>query len=307
MASQLASLLAVAVLALVWLEQSARARRRFGAHTVRHAPDRIRLRGWRAALASAYCSFIVLGAFAVPLVQLLVWAVQHAAVDLDARYWEFVWHSLLLASLSAITVIVGAVGLAYAARHAAGTLWNGRLVQALVRLSNLGYALPGMVLSVGLFVSVAWLDDQLVRLLQWQGVDAAPVLRGTVLVMVLALTARFMAVGFNPVGAAMQGITPNQELAARSLGLGAWQSLRALHLPLLRPGLLSAALLVFVEVMKEMPITLLTRPFGWDTLAVRIFEMTSEGMWERAALPSLCVVLAGLLPILLLAEKSEQH
>jgi iron(III) transport system permease protein len=104
----------------------------------------------------------------------------------------------------------------------------------------------------------------------------------------------------------MQRITPNQERAARSLGLGAWQSLRRLHVPLLRPGLLSAALLVFVEVMKEMPITLMTRPFGWDTLAVRIYEMTSEGMWERAALPSVCVVLAGLLPIFLLVRKSEQ-
>jgi iron(III) transport system permease protein len=134
-----------------------------------------------------------------------------------------------------------------------------------------------------------------------------PVLKGALAAMVTALAVRFMAVGFNPIQAAMQRITPNQERAARSLGLGAWQSLQRLHVPLLRPGLLSAALLVFVEVMKEMPITLMTRPFGWDTLAVRIYEMTSEGMWERAALPSVCVVLAGLLPVFLLVRKSEQE
>ena len=154
---------------------------------------------------------------------------------------------------------------------------------------------------------VAWLDDQLLALTQSLGLAPLPLLKGALAVMVVALAVRFMAVGFNPIQAAMQRITPNQERAARSLGLGAWQSLRRLHLPLLRPGLLSAALLVFVEVMKEMPITLMTRPFGWDTLAVRIYEMTSEGMWERAALPSVCVVLAGLLPIFLLVRTGEQQ
>ena len=306
-ASQLASLLALVVLALVWLEQSARSRRRFGATARSHAQDRIALKGWRAMVASSYCSLVVLAAFGVPMAQLFWWVLQVVATDLDARYWEFVWHSVLLSALSAGVVLAGAIGLAYASRHAPTSGWSGRLVNALVRVSNLGYAVPGMVLSVGLFVSVAWLDEQIASLLHAIGSTSQVVLRGSLLVMVLALTARFMAVGFNPVSTAMQRITPNQELAARSLGLGAWGALRALHLPLLRPGLLSAALLVFVEVMKEMPITLLTRPFGWDTLAVRIFEMTSEGMWERAAFPSVCIVLVGLLPIILLIEHAEKH
>ena len=90
------------------------------------------------------------------------------------------------------------------------------------------------------------------------------------------------------------------------MGLGRWQMLRRLHIPMLKSGWLSASLLVFVEVMKEMPITLMTRPFGWDTLAVRVFEMSSEGMWDRAALPSLCIVVAGLLPVILLVKESEQ-
>jgi iron(III) transport system permease protein len=182
----------------------------------------------------------------------------------------------------------------------------GRLTQGWVRLSTLGYALPGMLLSVGLFVPVAWLDLQLMPLWQSLGVIPAPVIKGTLAVMLLALAARFMAVGFEPMQAAMQRITPHQEQAARSLGLNRWQTLRRLHLPMLRSGWLGASLLVFVEVMKEMPITLMTRPFGWDTLAVRVFEMSSEGMWERAALPSLCIVAAGILPVILLVRETEK-
>ena len=123
--------------------------------------------------------------------------------------------------------------------------------------------------------------------------------------MLLALAARFLAVAFQPIDAAMQRITPNQNNAARALGLSPRQTLFRLQLPMVRGGLLTAILIVFVDVMKEMPITLMTRPFGWDTLAVRVFEMTSEGMWERAALPSLAIVLTGLLPVILLVKKSE--
>jgi len=304
-ASQLASLLALGVLALVWLEQSARARRQFAPSAKGQSRTRIALTGAAAWSATGACVLVFTAAFVAPVLQLLYWVVQAAAADLDARYWQFVLHSLMLSGLTALVVLAAALSLAYAARAAEGQRGQ-RAVAALVRMANLGYALPGMVLSVGLFVPVAWLDARLLAWTQSLGLAPLPVLKGALAVMVIALAVRFMAVGFNPIQAAMQRITPNQERAARSLGLGAWQSLRRLHVPLLRPGLLSAALLVFVEVMKEMPITLMTRPFGWDTLAVRIYEMTSEGMWERAALPSVCVVLAGLLPIFLLVRKSEQ-
>jgi iron(III) transport system permease protein len=123
--------------------------------------------------------------------------------------------------------------------------------------------------------------------------------------MLAALSARFLAVAFQPIDAAMQRITRHQGNAARSLGLSPKKVLMHLQLPMVRGGLLTAALIVFVDVMKEMPITLMTRPFGWDTLAVRVFEMTSEGMWDRAALPSLAIVLAGLVPVILLIKKSE--
>jgi iron(III) transport system permease protein len=303
-ASQLASLLAMTVLLLVWLEQRARGQRRYTAtgSTARASQqERIALSGIAAAMAFFWCALVLLLAFIVPVTQLLLWTVEVAATDWDTRYWGFIGHSLLLASLASVLVVAAGLWIAYAQRQ-----HPGRLTQWWVRLSTLGYALPGMLLSVGLFVPIAWLDLQLLPLWQTIGVVPAPVIKGTLAVMLLALSARFMAVGFEPMQAAMQRITPNQEQAARSLGLNRWQTLRRLHLPMLRSGWLGASLLVFVEVMKEMPITLMTRPFGWDTLAVRVFEMSSEGMWERAALPSLCIVAAGLLPVIFLVRETEK-
>jgi iron(III) transport system permease protein len=132
--------------------------------------------------------------------------------------------------------------------------------------------------------------------------------RNPVLLLVailLAYVARFLAVGFGPVEAGMARIGRSLDDAARVLGAGSRRRLLRIHLPLLAPSLFTAAALVLVDVMKEMPITLMTRPFGWDTLAVRIFELTSEGQWEAAALPSLALVATGLLPLSLLNRQAE--
>jgi len=176
-----------------------------------------------------------------------------------------------------------------------------------VRLAVLGYAMPGVVLAVGVFVPIAWLDERLIALLAPLGIETLAILKGSLAGMLLALAARFMAVAYNATDAAMQRITRSQEEACASLGLGPWQTLRRLHLPLLRTGLLSAFLMVVVDVMKEMPITLMMRQFGWDTLAVRVFQLTSESMWDQAALPALAIVLVGLLPVILLVLQTEKQ
>ncbi len=300
-ASQLASLLALAVLLLTWFELRERGQRRYSSHAAGKSASRIPLRGTARLLATGWCALVLLLSFVMPVVQLLIWTLGVLMHDWDARYWEFIGHSLLLSALSAVLVVTCGLWIAYVQRQ-----HPGRLTALAVRLSTLGYALPGMLLSVGLFVPVAWLDSQLLPIWNAIGVQPAPLLKGTLAVMLVALAARFMAVGFEPMQAAMERVTPSQEQAARSLGLGRWQMLRRLFVPMLRSGWLGASLLVFVEVMKEMPITLMTRPFGWDTLAVRVFEMSSEGMWERAALPSLCIVVVGLLPVLLLVRATEK-
>jgi iron(III) transport system permease protein len=123
--------------------------------------------------------------------------------------------------------------------------------------------------------------------------------------MLLAYCTRFLAVGYGSVESGLGRISRGMDEAAQSLGVGKRGRLWRIHLPLLRPSLLTAAALTFVDIMKELPITLMTRPFGWDTLAVRVFEMTSEGEWERAALPALVIVLVGLFPVLYLTRSSH--
>ena len=293
-ASQLASILVLFVLALAVGEQWGRGRRRYAVRG--GAAQRITLHGAGRYLAVFWCAAVLLIACVIPFIQLLVWVKMVWATDFDARYPWFILRSLAIGAMAALLVTGLGLVLVYVQRRYADTRW-------LVRIATLGYAVPGTVLAVGVFIPVAWLDNLLIPVLAYFGIVTTQVLKGTLVVMLLALAARFMAVAFQPAEAAMQRITRNQEDAARSLGLSSRQVLGRLHLPLLKSGLLTAMLIAFVDVMKEMPITLMTRPFGWDTLAVRVFEMTSEGMWERAALPSFFIVMLGLIPVILLVRK----
>jgi iron(III) transport system permease protein len=175
----------------------------------------------------------------------------------------------------------------------------------MVSVATLGYALPGTVLAVGIMLAFTGVDRFISALWQAGGGDSAlRVFSGTVAILLLAYLVRFLAVAYGPIESGFARIRPSLAEAARNLGAAPTELMRRVYLPLLRPGLLTAALLVVVEVMKEMPATLLLRPFGWDTLAVRIFEMTSEGEWERAALPAITLVLAGLIPVIYLVRRS---
>lgn len=301
-ASQLASLLILLAFALITAEQLSRRGVRFNQAGRHSRMEPIALRGYHAWLASSFAALVLLIAFVIPIVQLVLWAKNIFAQDFDARYLEFLWHSLLLGGLAAALVVMVALLLTYAQRQ-----HNDAWTRIMIRISTLGYAVPGAVLAVGIVIPLAWIDKQLIFAAQnWFGIESSLILQGTLLVMLPAYLTRFLAVGYHPLESAMHRVTRNLDEAARSLGQSGFALLRRVHLPMLRGGLLTAAALVFVDVMKEMPITLMTRPFGWDTLAVRIFEMTSEGEWERAALPAIALVLAGLLPIALLIKHSEK-
>jgi iron(III) transport system permease protein len=301
-AAQLASLLLLIALAGVLAEQRLRGRARYTQGGRRQAARRFALAGARAALATTAAAMVWLAAFALPLAQLAVWAWQEARMDLDVRYWSWLGHTLLLGAVAALITVLAALLLGYARhRHARDT----RLAVA-ARVATLGYALPGSVLAVGVMISFAWMDRGLLRpLAELSGFT--PVLTGSLLGLILAYLARFLAVAHGAVDSAFGRIKPSLMDSARSLGAAPGEMLRRVYLPLLRPGLLTGALLVLVDVMKEMPATLLLRPFGWDTLAVRVFEMTSEGEWQRAALPALTLVLAGLVPVLLLLRRDPGH
>ena len=298
-AAQLASLLVLAVLLLVAAEQRSRRAQRFHASAARQ--QRIALQGPARWLAGGFCLMVFAAAFAVPMLQIVLWALSVWRTDLNADYWGYAWNTLFLGLVTAAVCTLLALLLAWVRRR-----HTDALTRWTVRLAVLGYALPGVVLAVGVFVPIAWLDARLMAWLAPFGIETLGILKGSLAAMLLALAARFLAVAFHATDSAMQRITRSQEDACASLGLGPWQTLRRLHLPLLRTGLLSAFLLVMVDVMKEMPITLMTRQFGWDTLAVRVFQLTSESLWDQAALPALAIVLVGVIPVVLLMRQTER-
>ncbi|MFZ5862073.1 MAG: ABC transporter permease [Nitrospirota bacterium] len=301
-AAQLASVLIVIVFALLVLEQRWHAGGRYttaGKHDV--ADQRIRLTTVPARLAFGACAAVLALAFGVPVLQLLAWGLPRLGSDVDARAVGFLWHSTFLGAAAAVLTCACALVLTYAQRHGNG------MVRLATRVSTLGYALPGSVLAVGTFIPLAWLDRQVAAGLPLLQREVGLVILGTPLAMLLAYLARFLAAGFGPINSAMHRVTPNLEEAARGLGVSGRRLLRRVHIPIIRGGVLTAATLVFVDVMKEMPATLMTRPFGWDTLSVRIFELTSEGQWDHAALPALALVLVGLLPVMLLTRHADNR
>jgi iron(III) transport system permease protein len=303
-AAQLSSILVLIVFVFLLVEQQLRSRSRYVQVEKQSVPnDRITLRGARGWLAFAYSLLVLSVAFLIPVIQLVVWTYGIMGHDLDNRYFGFLSHSILLGGIASLIATGCAVVLVYTNRLS-NRLWT----RVMVRMATLGYALPGAVLAVGGIILVTWVDKQLIG---WAktlfNLEIGLFITGTLFAILLAYLARFLVVAHSPVESAMQRITPSIDETSRSLSLSGITMLRKVHLPLLRGGLLTAAVLVFVDVMKEMPITLMTRPFGWDTLAVRIFEMTSEGEWERAALPAVALVLTGLIPVMLLTKQSSRN
>ena len=300
-ALQMAAVLALLALGGTWLERMLRGDRGFASDRAgRLDLPRQRLEGASAIAATATALAVLSAAFILPMIQLLHWSVQHAATDLDSRYWAFAGRSVVVAASGALVVVAAALALGYAVRGS-----TSRWLRGLGRVATIGYAIPGTVLAVGLFAPVSglnnWLQQQLDSVL---GTSAPQLfLQGTLLTMFIAYLARFLAVGSGPVESGLARIHRNLDQAAEILGVRGAARLSRVHLPLLRGSLLAAGVLVFVDLMKELPITLMTRPFGFETLALRVFEMTAEGEWTRAALPSVMIVAVGILPVVLLARR----
>ncbi|MET0987179.1 MAG: iron ABC transporter permease [Steroidobacteraceae bacterium] len=303
-ALELAGVLMLFVIAALALERYSRGRARFHGSTRADAQaNRIELGSSQRWLAAAGAAMVFAFAFALPMLQLVQWTARHAIADFDGRYVGFVLRSIALAASAAAVILAASIALAYVDRTQQPT----GLRRWLIRIATTGYAIPGTVLAVGLLVPVIVLNNQLQALLERVLGTKAPLLmlHGTLFMVLIAYIARFLAVGFNPIESGLQRVTRSIDEAAMNLGVTGRTLVRRIHLPLLRTGMATAAALVFVDVMKEMPITLLTRPFGWDTLAIRVFEMTSEGQWERASLPALAIVLVGLIPTALLIRRGS--
>lgn len=296
-AAQLSALLMGFVLALILLENRARKQARYHHASNRYRPAAPkRLPGWRGGLAFALCALPVGFGFIIPAAQLSVWAAQTYGASMNRQFLALTWHSVELALIASALALGAALALAYARR-----LQPGPLTYAVNRLLSLGYAVPGTVIAIGVLLPFTWLDRQLAK---WLGllldVDAGLALSGTIAILVFAYLTRFLAVSLNTVEAGLEKIRPAMDEASRSAGVGGFGLLRRVHGPMMRSSLLAAALLVFVEVLKELPATLILRPFNYNTLAVRAFELANDERLAAASLPALTIVLVGIIPVMIL-------
>lgn len=291
-AAQLASLLLLFVAMALLGEKYSRGRRGYTQTAKLHHRNRIALSKPAAYAATGFCLLVLSIAFFLPVMQLLQWVLIDGLSAINRRYIDLLWHTLLLGCLAALLTVTLALLISYSRRVVTGTLSKA------FDVATLGYALPGSVLAVGVMLSFTFIEQQMLApVFALFGIELKQFLVGSVLALLAAYWVRFLAVAAGPVDAGFDRINRSIPEAARSLGANGWQVIWRVYLPILRPGVLTALVLVFVDVMKEMPATLLLRPFGWDTLAVRIYEMTSEGEWERAALPALTLIVVGLLPV----------
>jgi iron(III) transport system permease protein len=288
-ALQLASVLVALSLSLVLLERLLRGRARYHQALARgQAVEPRRLHGPAAWLAAGLPTLLLAAVVVAPLAQLVVWAVGSAGRGASTgALVRAAVNSLLLALIAAVLVVVAATVVAYGQR-----VRPSRAGAIAARASALGYAVPGTVVAVAVYVPLAWLDRRVGWLL----------LTGTMAGLVVAYVVRFHGVGLAAIEARMQRVDPALDEAARSLGADRSRVLAEVHLPLLWPGIATAALLVFVEVMKELPATALLRPLGGDTLAIAVWEATKDSRFDTAALPALLIVAAGLVPVIVAAR-----
>lgn len=297
-AAQLAAGLLVFILVLIMLERTLgrTPEGQPGSSRFRALPG-YRLGGWRLLGALLACCTPVVVGFLMPMGILAELAVDHWSLTLDARVLEYARNTLILAGVTALLAVLIALVLAYGKR-----LRKSWLTVAATRVAALGYAVPGSVIAVGVLMHLGWLDNRIDALLQsWLGISTGLLLSGTVVGLVFAYLARFLAVSFGTVEAGLGKITESMDDAARSLGRRTIGTLWRVHVPLLRGSILTAALLVFVDVVKELPATLIVRPFNFDTLAVRVYRLASDERLAEAAGPALLIVLVGILPVVVLS------
>ena len=305
-ASELAGLLALVALAILLLEYALRGRTRYfqaGGKAPGITP--VTLPGWRGWQASAACLLVVAVSFALPVGQLLSWTLQelpHQPAGTLSVYTQLARNSIILSVLAALFATVTALLLASSIR-----LTSSRVAFMLAKLATSGYAMPGAVIAVGIIIPLSAFDHALNNFLaSWRGTGVGLVLTGSVVGLVYAYVVRFLSVSYSSVDSSLEKITPNVTAAARLLGAGPWRLLWSVHLPLVVPGMLAGAILVFVDVMKELPITMMLRPFGHDTLAVWVWQMAAESIWGGASLPALVIVLAGLIPVFFLMRVADR-
>jgi len=296
-AGQLATCLLLFVLAMITLERRQRGAARYAGNRTPMTPQA--LVGAKAVGAFALCATPIAFGFAVPVAILLKLASTDPQVQFGARIAGLITNTFILAGIAAIAAVIVAMLLAYAARTE-----KSPLVHTANRLAVLGYALPGAVIAVGILLPIGKLDNLLIAWIYENfGVRTGLILNGSVTALIYAYLVRFLAVAFQTAEAGLTRVTPSMDDAARSLGLSPARTLIRVHLPIMRSSVATAALLVFVDVLKELPATFAMRPFNFDTLAVEAYNLAKDERIAEAALPALLIVAIALLPLVVLSRQ----
>ena len=300
-ASQLAAALLVTVAIVVLVERRARGARRFATTATHGTSPRVELQGWAALRVMLLCLMPLVLGFVLPAVLLVRLHLQLEQPPRWDGFWQWAWNSVTAASVTALAAVALALLVAYAAR-----LHPRPLVHAANTLVGLGYALPGSVIAVGVLVPLARLDNGVDAWMRAQfDVSTGLLLTGSLAALVYAYLVRYLAVAYHGIDAGLSRITPSMDLSARSLGATPGETLMRVHAPLLTRSALAAGVLVFVDTVKELPATLVLRPFNFDTLAVVAHNFAKDERLAEAALPALAIVLVGLVPALLLSRTND--
>jgi iron(III) transport system permease protein len=296
-AAQLAALLTSFVVLLLFLEYFSRRKVRYyfqGQHSQKFS--RKQLKGRKAYIVPSLCFIPVLFGFVLPFSQLFVWAIQSFSSQFNLEFLVLIWNSFYLAALAALCTVFLALLFTYGKR-----LNKFKPIHLLVSTVSLGYAVPGTVIAIGALISLSWVDFKINSFTEsWFDLTVGLVFSGSLFALILVYSSRFLAVAMHNIDTGLSRIKPSMDDAARSLGHKPLQILKKIHVPLLKSSIFSAWLLVFVDVLKELPATLILRPFNFNTLAVKTFELASDERLIDAAFPALAIVLVGILPVILL-------
>lgn len=299
-AAQLSLIILTFTVLIVSIEKAARKRISYynqGCHPPLRAV--YPLRGAKVIAAWLICGLPVILGFVIPLVQLSVWAHRYGTEKFDSEYLELMFNSVTLGLGAALIVVFIATIMAYGQRLHPSPKW-----QWIDKLATSGYAIPGVVIAIGVLIvntTVEGLVNKSLAALDYSSLGLF--LSGTVIALLFAYTVRFMTLGYNTIASSLTKVSPNIDYVASSCGVSKLKMLRLIHIPLIRSGLLSAALLIFADVVKELPATLVLRPFEFNTLSIRTYELASTERINDIAVPSLSIVAISLLSIMLVAQR----
>lgn len=295
----LSALLMLFVLVLILMERYQRGRARFDSNVSANKPiRRYHLKGFKLWAVFLACLVPLAFGFIIPVVQLLSWSFDTFSKVVDASFFKIVFNSFYLASLAAIVCVVVATLLIFSVR-----LNATMFIRLLSKLAVLGYSIPGAVIAVGVMIPALSLDKSLTGMLEnLTGASFGLLISGTLILLVFAYLVRYLAVAYNPIDAGFKKVGKNIDEASRSLGVSMTKTLWKIDIPLVKGTMLSGALLVFVDVLKELPLTLILRPFNYDTLATKAFEMASDEMVAESSNAALIIIATGVIPIILLSR-----